>query len=68
KKPEGQEPNGQGPVEEVSDAEKEALAATQSELNALAGEKPAGEGKYDTSERDAERGVIGGLMGDDSDG
>ena len=64
KKPEEQAPNGQDSVEEVSDAKKEALAATQSELNALAGEKPAGEGKYDTSERDAERGVIRGLMED----
>jgi len=68
KKPEEQEPNGQGPVEEVSDAEKEALAATQSELNALAGEKPAGEGKYDTSERDAERESFAGLTEDGKSG
>ncbi|MBU2826026.1 conjugal transfer protein TraG, partial [Acidithiobacillus ferrooxidans] len=68
-------PEGQDPVEEVSEAERAALAAAAGDLDAVAGEckplagrKPTGDGKYDTSERDAERGVIGGLMGDDGDG
>ena len=65
KKPEEQES-----VEEVSEAERAALAAAAGDLDAVAGEckpfvgcKPTGEGKYDTSARDAERSVIGGLMG-----
>ena len=70
KKPEAEPPKAtQGDAEEpVSEEAKAALAATLGDAEKLVGDKPRGEGKYDTSERDATRGSIGGLMGDDGDG
>ena len=71
KKPEDQAGKGQEQEEKVSEADRAALAATLGEINAvagtkpLAGRKPTGDGKYDTSERDAEREAIGGLLEDD---
>ncbi len=73
KKPEG--------GESVTQAEQDALAAATGELDALAnmdgherepeymaGEKPTGEGRYDTAERDADRETIGGLQDDTEPG
>ena len=55
-------PDGEG-GEEITEEARAALAAAAGELDAVAGEKPTGTGKYDTSERDANREAFAGLQG-----
>ena len=65
KKPEQDEKPGaerKESEETFTEESRNALAAAVGEWNELTGEKPQGEGKYDTSDRDTDRAGIGGLM------
>jgi type IV secretion system protein VirD4 len=72
KEPEAEKEKGkaqeQEPNEEAQEAlaalDTEALAAIGGELNELSGKAPSGSGKYDTSERDADRQDFNALAGE----